>query len=413
MKYNSMNKSALAMLLTVAFSSSAFAAEADVAADIPVTPMNASRVPVDISGSNGNVANAVDQAIMDAVAKSMPAKSVAEYKASQQAQQPVTVDSYGMPVVQGTKVKTVDTAPVYTQQGQPPAIAATPVPSAAPQVKGSSDPITDSVRSKYKPHQEVTIEPGHGELLPVAAGLQNRIATPFVDAVVKTADMEVPIQTDGGFVYITPLSQAPIGLMVGERGMPETMVSLTLMPLDVPPVMVDVKVKMDAKTKAKHSEYIAKLKSDKEKNDFLTEARKGPTVKNDPRVNTEHEDRATSVLSEVAGGNIPNGFDITTDIPAEERYPCDIVRMGMYHEVGQRMISGREIIDVVLVKNDINGFREVREEYCLADDVIAVGVFDRATLAPGETTELYILRDKLYNEKLKRVRTRPRLTSSY
>lgn len=413
MKHYSMNKSALAVILTVVFSSSAFAAEADVAADIPVTPMNASRVAVDTSGSNGNIANAVDQAIMDAVAKSMPAKSVEEYKASQQAQQSAGVDSYGMPIVQGTMVKTVDDAPLYTQQGQPPAIAATPIPTVAPQVRGSSDPIADSVRSKYKPHQEVTIAPGHGELIPVAAGLQNRIQTPFKDALVKTADMEVPIQTDGGFVYITPLSQAPIGIMVGERGMPETMVSLTLMPLDVPPVMVDVKVKMDATTKAKHAEFIAKLQADKEKNDFLTEARKGPTVENDPRVNTEHENRATSLLAEVAGGNIPNGFDITTDIPAEERYPCDIVRMGMYHEVGQRMISGREIIDVVLVKNDINGFREVREEYCLADDVISVGVFDRATLAPGETTELYILRDKLYNEKLKRVRTRPRLTSSY
>ncbi len=413
MKHYSMNKSALVLLLSVAIASPAFAAEVDVAADIPVTPMNANRVPVDTSNSNGSVANAVDQAIMDAVAKSMPAKSVDEYNASQQIPQQAAVDSYGMPTVQSTKVKTVDTAPNYTQLAQSPAMAATPVQAVVPQVKGSSNPITDSVRSKYKPHQEVTIKPGHGELLPVAAGLQNRIATPFVDVIVKTADMEVPIQTDGGFVYITPLSQAPIGLMVGERGMPETMVSLTLMPLDVPPVMVDVKVRMDAKTKAKHARFIAKVQADKEQNDFLKEARKGPTVKNDPRVNLEHENRATNVLAEVAGGNIPNGFDITTEIPADERYPCDIVRMGMYHEVGQRMISGREIIDVVLVKNDINGFREVREEYCLKDDVIAVGVFDRATLAPGESSELYILRDKLHAEKLKRVRTRPRLTSTY
>ncbi|MEF1300434.1 hypothetical protein QTO17_00700, partial [Vibrio owensii] len=70
------------------------------------------------------------------------------------------------------------------------------------------------------------------------------------------------------------------------------------------------------------------------------------------------------------------------------------------------------LIDVVRVKNDINGFREIREEFCLDEDVIAVGVFDRATLAPGEDAELYILRDKLHMEKKQKIRARPRLTTT-
>lgn len=420
------NKTTLALFLGITFSTASFAAEQDVASDIPVAPMNTQRIAVDAPPAGGAISNAVDQAILDAVSKSMPAESV---QALKNLQNP-NVDVYGRPInpnapVQSTapmngmpQVKTANTAaPLNLPNGNvvnrgQQQLAASPVQRVVPEIAGT-DPIVDKVRKKYKPHQQVKLKPGHGELIPVATGLQNRIATPFHEAQVKTSDSELPIEVVDGFIYVTPMSQAPIGLMVGEKGMPKTMVNLTLMPLDVPPVMVDVEVELTRKQKAAHKAFVAEKKASAEQAEYLAEARKGPTVQNDPRINPKHEERATSVLAAVANGELPQGFDMLESIPTEDRYPCDITRMTMYHEVGQRLVSGREIIDVVLVKNDINGFREIREEYCLADDVIAVGVFDRATLAPGESSELYILRDKLHAEKQKRVRTRPRLTSSY
>lgn len=421
------NKTTLALFLSITFSTASFAAEQDVVSDIPVAPMNTQRLAVEAPPAGGAISNAVDQAIIDAVSKSMPAESVQALKNMQNP----NVDVYGRPINPNApgqnpalmnglpQVKTENTAAPLNlpnssavTRGQP-QLAASPVRQVKPEIAGT-DPVIDKVRKKYKPHQIVKLKPGNGELIPVATGLQNRISTPFHEVEVKTSDSELPIAVeDGGFIYVTPMSQAPIGLMVGEKGMPETMVSLTLMPLDVPPVMVDVKVSLTRKQKAAHKAFVAEKKATADKEEYLAEARKGPTVQNDPRINPKHEERATSVLAAVANGELPQGFDMLDSIPAEDRYPCDITRMTMYHEVGQRLVSGREIIDVVLVKNDINGFREIREEYCLADDVIAVGVFDRATLAPGESSELYILRDKLHAEKQKRVRTRPRLTSSY
>jgi conjugal transfer pilus assembly protein TraK len=41
--------------------------------------------------------------------------------------------------------------------------------------------------------------------------------------------------------------------------------------------------------------------------------------------------------------------------------------------------------------------------------VIATAIFDKAFLQPGEKTELYILRDKLYQERESRVTKRPSL----
>ena len=413
------SKTILAIFFATSFSMQTIAE--DVTSDIPVIPMNTERMPAasnPIDMTDSVKANEVDQAILDAVSKSMPAKSIEALKKDTASGK---VDVYGRPLLDnGTGTNDQALTQPLPNNPLPPAEKisnaptkhlSNPVPQLAkPQVSGS-DPIRDKVRKKYKAHQSVKINPGHSELVPVATGLQNRIATKFRDVKVKTSSMEVPIDVDGGFIYITPLNQNPIGLMIGERGMPETMVNLTLMPLDVPPVMIDVDVRMNSSLKRKYNTFISETKADEYKEKQLKELRKPPVSQQDSRVNNKYVERATTVLSEVAKGNIPNGFDFIDTIPEEDRFPCDIRRMAMYHEVGQRLVGSREVVDIVKVKNDINGFREIREEYCLADDVIAVGVYDRATLAPGESSELYIMRDKLYVEKQKKVRTRPRLTT--
>ena len=197
-------KTLLAILLAASFSTQALAD--NVMGDIPVMPMNTERMPAAANPTdmtNSATATAVDQAILDAVAKSLPAKSVAALKAEVAAG---NVDVYGRPLVNNA------TSPQVVTQAQPQANnyqtvnnstgehLSNPVPPLArPQVAGV-DPLRDKVRKKYKAHQVVKIKPGHSELVPVATGLQNRISTKFRDVEVKTSDMEVPIDIDGGFI---------------------------------------------------------------------------------------------------------------------------------------------------------------------------------------------------------------------
>lgn len=414
-------KTKVILSLTLAVSTNAIAAAEDVASDIPVAPLNANRISVQAPPAGGPIANSIDQAILDAVSQNMPAGSVEAYKQLQAA----NVDEYGRPLTPeqiaarsattGVPMVKTENAPVPISREMAQTISGANGPVGTPVApiaakEASVDPIIDKVRKKYKAHQEITLQPGKSELLPVATGLQNRVATPFKVADVRTSDKDLAITVEDGFIYVTPLNQNPIGLIISEEGMPETAVNLTLMPLDVPPVMVDLEVKFSKSMQREYDQFIAKQEAEMERTQFMQSALAEPQVTNDPRINTEHADRATSLLAKVADGQIPQGFDMLPEVPPTERYPCDIRRMAMYHEVGQRLVSGREVIDVVVINNDINGFREIREEFCLRDDVIAVGVFDRATLAPGEDTELYILRDKLHQEKQNRVRTRPRLT---
>lgn len=437
MSRKTIKKTAVAVLVTVMFSSQLIAAEQDVSDDIPVKPINSNRIDVKTPSTKGAVSKAVDKAMIDAMAKSLPAKSVEEYKKKKEALtqgngQTTKVDSFGMalPDVKPLNPKlmgemnskaqntSVHATPVSATQKQAAtarrlkADIATPVRVPLPQVHGTEDPIVDKLRKNYKQHQTITLKPGDGALAPVAAGLQNRIKTPFTHTVIKTSSKDLPAQVDGGYIYVTPLDQEPIGLIIGEEGMPETMVNLTLMPLGVPPVMIDLNVEMGKKLKLKQQEYTAKQKRIKAIRDTIHKARTEPEFDDDPRVNTDHIDRTTDILYNAALGRVPNGFDLDEDIPEDERFPCDIDKLGMYHEVKQRMTSGREILDVALVTNDLNGFREIREEYCLGPDVIATGVFDKATLAPGESAEVFILRDKLFKERQEHVRARPSLVEN-
>ncbi|WIG71087.1 type-F conjugative transfer system secretin TraK (plasmid) [Photobacterium damselae] len=277
-----------------------------------------------------------------------------------------------------------------------------------PQIAGR-DPIKDELKKKYDSHQDITVKPGDGELVPVAVGLQNQISTPFKTVTIKTSSMEVPIEVKDGYIFITPMDQSPIGLFIGEAGMPETNISLTLMPLDVPSTMIDVKVPMKRALKVKYNNFVKDRQQKKDIAQHVKEMQEAPENEFDPRVNSQYVERATALLASVAKGDIPNGYSFSTDIPRDQMFPCDINRMGMYHQVMQRLEGSREIVDVVKVTNDINNFRQMREEYCLRDDVIAVGVFDKATLAPGQSTEVYILRDKAYMDRIKKQRVRPSL----
>ncbi|MCD9475892.1 hypothetical protein GLP21_12525 [Photobacterium carnosum] len=383
----------------------------------PVSPINtpdiytSNNTPKPFSDQNA----AIDNALTERARQNIDAKSVRTgnivSKTGSDILKPVDMSQFAtqqepqlqMPPASGvTKVN-------GTPSGINPADYGLGVP--VPQVHGR-DPIKDELKRKYDSHQTIRIKPGDGELAPVAVGLQNQISTPFKNVSIKTSSMDVPIEVKDGYIFITPMDQSPIGLFVGEKGLPETNVSLTLMPLDVPPTMIEVKVPMSRALQVKYKNFVNEREEKEAIAKHIREMKEAPANQFDPRVNSSYVKRATSLLAAVAKGDIPNGYAFSTDIPRDQMFPCDINKLGMYHRVMQRLESSQEIVDIVKVTNDINNFRQMREEYCLRDDVIAVGVFDKATLAPGQSTEVYILRDKAYLDKIKRQRVRPSLLDS-
>lgn len=265
--------------------------------------------------------------------------------------------------------------------------------------------IYQEAQKQYKEVQNVTVKTGGNIILPVSKGLQNLIHTNFKSASVSTADTSASITIDGPNITLVTNSEAPIGLMISEEGAPETTYNLTLIPLDVPGAMISINTPITSAVMAKRE----KLADDKQR-DQLLERSNSEDLQDIPLAQDDYKQRVMDILTPVANGEVPSGFSLQTDrlnrIPATEQSPC---KFNFYAKLGQRMVGSREIIDVILVDNDTQVGQLVSDQLCSADGVIATAIFDKAFLRPGEQTEVYILRDKLYQERTARITTRPRL----
>ncbi|MFQ3188888.1 MAG: conjugal transfer pilus assembly protein TraK [Paraglaciecola sp.] len=261
--------------------------------------------------------------------------------------------------------------------------------------------IQKQLKSAYKPVQTLKkVKPGSSIMIPVAQGLMNRIKTPFKMVAIRDSGSDATIvDLDGGMVFVTINDYKPMSLMVYEEGVPETMFSIMLQPIDAPPVMIDVDLEITNEMIAKRVAFHEKIEIE----DKLQQANNMAKVQTQT---SEHERRIKEILAPVAKGDIPRGFSFTEKVPARYLTPCSV---SIHQETKQRLIGARELVDVVLIHNDSNEIYSVREEHCVSKDTIAVAVLDKSVLQPGQETEIYILRDKLYEQRQSRVQRRPRL----
>lgn len=275
-------------------------------------------------------------------------------------------------------------------------------------------PLKSRAREIYSPNPMINAQPNDPITLAVGLGQSNRIAFNFESLDIKTSNTDAPILINKGYLYVTPKNpDEPIALLVSERGIPGSAVSVLLLPADVPPIMAQVTVLLDTKLRFERQQLIEEQKrleldAQKELDEINAALERGETdlvTGTDP-----YQERITKLLVEVAKENIPTGFSLKTynEVSKYDRYPCDSSKMVMMHETVMQLESSREIIDIVRVTNDINGLRSVEEEYCISDGVMAAAVYNKSLLAPGESTELYVLRDKNYQKKLKKQQSRKR-----
>lgn len=268
-----------------------------------------------------------------------------------------------------------------------------------PPVRRVAFSFLDSIKAKYKPQQSLgSLKPGSNIAVPVAAGITNPIITNFKMVAVRTHDEDAIIELEDGRVYITLNSLKPVGLMVFEEGVPESMINLTLVPMNAMPVVVNLKVKQTKSMLNKGRKYRAKIKEDSALASALA-------TKTKPR-QTDHISYIKDVLKPIGNGNLPRGFTLSTDTSNAIQLPCSIT---IEQKVMQRIVGLREVVDVVRVKNNHQRPYSVREQACESKDTIAVAIYNKSLLQPGEATEVYIMRDKLIRQRNINTKTRPRV----
>lgn len=270
-----------------------------------------------------------------------------------------------------------------------------PTETAAP-----SKSIIDAITKAWKPTQELKLSPGENIVIPVGQGLMSSVKTNFKMLAARTSDKDSILEIEGGFLYVTINGNQPVGLILYEDGVMESQISVTLVPIQAPPSMVDIEVTMSQAMLFKGEEYRKQIELEE----------KIATQTDNASINsTAYTDRIIGLLTPVAKGDLPPGFSMTNDIPTYLSTPCQVT---VYQTAAQRLTGGREIIDVVLIRNDSDRGYRVREEMCLSAGVKAVALFEKSYLRPGDETEVYILRDKLYEQEMQRKNRRPRLTGA-
>ncbi|GGP59060.1 hypothetical protein GCM10009347_26840 [Shewanella algicola] len=270
-------------------------------------------------------------------------------------------------------------------------------------VVGMSNPsgFASALQASYKPVQNYSLKPGENIAVAIAAGLMNRIKTNFSMVAIRTSDEESIIEASNGYIYFTTNSMNPVGIMVYEEGLPETAISLVLQPDNNPPAMVNVDVKLTGQQRYLMAER-------KRERDRLKKIEDLANVRDENLNTASHITRIKSMLLPIAQNGIPKGFTESVEIPKTQRKPCSVA---IRQKTAQRYAGSREYIDVVVMYNQTSYAYQIKEEQCLSRDALAVAFIDQSILQPGESTEVYIVRDKLYVEKMEKGNRRRQISA--
>ncbi|MDH3662408.1 MAG: type-F conjugative transfer system secretin TraK [Alphaproteobacteria bacterium] len=264
-------------------------------------------------------------------------------------------------------------------------------PVALPAVAAEADPrrSTASAADAVKvagTMQTITVEPGVNEIIQIAVGHPNRIVTPFkAPRVVTTAAASV--ETSANVIYVAPSNASLITMFLTETGDESVSISLTLQPKKIPPrelrlqlppgVLVPVATEPRPKRKAV--------------------AERGLVAE------------ASEVFDQLARGSVPADFDFARQAPPP--YPLCAAESGfeVSFSSGQYLRGQTQEIYVGLVRNGGKAAATFEEPWCYSVGVIAIALWPKTTLAPGEVTELYLARAVAAPAHADGGRTRPSL----
>jgi conjugal transfer pilus assembly protein TraK len=208
----------------------------------------------------------------------------------------------------------------------------------------------------------VRVSSDRNEIIYVSAEYPNRIATPYADPKVIDDDKAV-VKAVGQSIYVTPKSDAPITLFVSGPLPNDPVVSLTLVPKNLPSQTIILQL----------DEPLAAV---------------GAKPEEEAPSDNVYTDRIRYVMRQIALGKTPEGF-------AEGALPRAVARMDQLMVIPEVRYSGSSY-DVYRyrVENVSDATVEMDEQAFASDGVRAVAIFPNAILDKGQSTSVFVMADK-------------------
>ena len=277
----------------------------------------------------------------------------------------------------GTQGLLAEEEPATDQKIALPAVSADADPRR--RTSGSTSPILDTL-------QTITVQPGVNELIQVAIGHPNRIVTPFKAPRVVTSAAAV-VETSEHVIYVVPAHASPVTMFVTETGDEGNAISLTLLPREIPPRELRLQLPPGVSL---------------------------PKAAARSRKNQRRDDRSYVALAgkafdNLAKGQLPEAFAFSEEAP----HPHPLCAAENGFEVafgkGQYLLGDNQEIYIGVVRNGGSTTAVFQEPWCYSTGVIAVALWPRASLQPGEAAEIYLARALAGPEETSSAGARPSL----
>lgn len=215
----------------------------------------------------------------------------------------------------------------------------------------------------------LVMSPGVNELVPVAVSHLNRIVTPFGEPSVNTTS-NATITIEENVVYVATSTEVPVTLFITQEGSQARALSLTLVPRKIPPRELFIELEGGAQ--------VAGLIGNPKAERWET---------SQPYVDT-----LRTIMRSLALGDIPQGYTFHDTQAGTPMPSCQQPGMNFRFAGGQTMVGHRLTVNIGVATNVSGQPLEFLEQSCGNWDVAAVAAWPNNVLAPGEGTEVYVIR---------------------
>lgn len=247
-----------------------------------------------------------------------------------------------------------------------------PPPTPAAGVLTTMPPPEKPKRTYKAPPVHLTVEPGKNVSFGIAVGHINRIVTPFAQPTLRTTST-AQSSIEGSIVYVATDSHDPIGVFIFDKSAPEQAISLTLVPEVIEPVSTSLQVAGWIGTPDRPS--------------ITKSATRALALEGEhPYLQT-----LTEILRVIAQGKIPDGYGMQdlSDAAVSALPTCSIP--GITVRPMQVLDGGAFRAIVARATNASTGNAEIVERLCSGAGLRAVAAWPHTRLAPGQSTELYLV----------------------
>lgn len=244
--------------------------------------------------------------------------------------------------------------------------------------------------AKVNENSILVMEPGVNQIVPIAITHLNRLVTPFATPAVQTSAGEsAQINIKDNVVYAATGNEAPVTLFITEKGDQGRALSLTLVPQQIPPRELFLRL-------PEALGYMA----------GAANAKAESWEKSQPYVET-----VRAVFRKIALGEVPQGYTMTRMPGNMPRPSCQQPGLSFDFANGQLVMGHSLSVLVGVATNTSSQPIEFKEAVCGAWDVAAVAAWPLNVLEPGKRTEIYVARK--IGKKQGPTSKRPSLVGAY